>query len=476
MTMIMIESRSRLAQLLVWVGVGLLASCGGGGASLADGGISGSGNSIGAVKGFGSVIVNGREFNTDSATIVVDGIAATQGDLRVGYVVVVDANFDDLRASRVEYRAQIKGPVQTFGVIDTTLGVSTLTVLGQPVATNATTNFSNTSLDATAPDALVIGDLVEVSGVRDANGVLVASFLEEKAALTGFKVIGLVSNVTATRFQVGKLVVDYASTGANPQAGNTVEVKGAATDFDAVANILEASSVEVLSGISLSLKDALEIEGYISSFTSATDFQVNGVRTTTNASTQFEGGSAASLGFNVKVEVDGTANASGVLVADKVEIKSTGSIRIEGDVSGIDAANRRLTALNVTFAVRDETELEDKSAADVDPVAFADIGIGDRIEMRGFLDGNNVIASELEREDSQSDARLRGRVTAKDAAASTVTILGVTVTGNDATQYGGASGQAAFFNAVQVGDFVDADWDVFSSTNVPADELSLEND
>jgi len=476
-----IEWRVGQAALLVGIAglVLTLAACGGGAggvASAADGGISGTGNSVGAVTGFGSVFVNGTEFDTAGAAIVIDGSGAPQSDLRVGQVVVVDANFDDDKATRIEYRAQIKGPVQALTVQDAALGDATLTVFGQLVMTNSATNFSNSRLDPTAANVLKVGDLVEVSGLLDANGVLVASFLEAKALLPEFTVIGRVGNLTATTFHIGSLTVDFSSTNANPRTGDTVEVKGQASDFSAVTNTFTAASVDTFSGFGMSNGKSLEIEGYVTRFVSTADFDINGVHALIDSGTTFEGGSAASLGLNVKVEAEGKVNLSSVLVADAIKIESTGAIRIEGNVERIDSARQQLIVLGVTFSLRPETDLEDKSNAAADPFTFADIAVGDRIEMRGFLDGSVVVASQLERRDERSEAQLRGRVTAKNAAASQVAILGVTVTGNGATQYQGAANQAAFFSAVRVGDFVRADWNNFASTNAPADELSLEAD
>ena len=109
-------------------------------------------------------------------------------------------------------------------------------------------------------------------------------------------------------------------------------------------------------------------------------------------------------------------------------------------------------------------------------MTFADIAVGDRVKVRGFLDGTAVVAAELQRDDPRPGAQLRGRVTARNAGASQITILGVTVTGNSATNYHGAADQAAFFNAVTIGDSVEADWDTFTATSAPADDLSMATD
>lgn len=456
-----------------------LIGCGGGAASVAStatGGISGTGLSVGAVTGFGSVFVNGSEFDTSAAAIVVDGNGATQSDLRVGQVVVVNANFDDNKASRVEYRALIRGPIQTLTVQDSTVGVATLTVMGQAVATNSSTNLSGARFDPALPNALKAGDIVEISGLLDANGVLVATFVEVKGSLAEYQVVGRVSNLTATTFRIGGLTVDFASANADPQAGDSVEVKGAAAGFDAVSSTFVADAVETVSGLSLSGSESAEVEGYITRFASPSDFDVGGVHARVDANTEFEGGSAASLGLNVKVEMEGKVNANGVLVAHSIEIKSTGSIRIEGDVEQIDVARQQLTVLGVTVVVRTGADLEDESSANAEPFTFGDIAVGDRVHIRAVLDGTTAVASELERDDSRSGARLRGQVTAVNALSSQIAILGVTVSGDAATEYHGASGQAAFFNSVGEGDLITADWDNFTTAGAPADQLSVEDD
>ena len=63
-----------------------------------------------------------------------------------------------------------------------------------------------------------------------------------------------------------------------------------------------------------------EVEGLITRFASATDFDVGGRAVTTTAATTYQGGNAAALALNVKVEVVGTVNSGGVIAATRVEI------------------------------------------------------------------------------------------------------------------------------------------------------------
>ena len=75
-----------------------LSACGGGGGADTvatppttppTSGIGRNGIAVGPISNFGSVIVNGVIYNTDSATFMVNDAAATQADLRVGDVVIV---------------------------------------------------------------------------------------------------------------------------------------------------------------------------------------------------------------------------------------------------------------------------------------------------------------------------------------------------------------------------------------------------
>ena len=60
----------------------------------------------------------------------------------------------------------------------------------------------------------------------------------------------------------------------------------------------------------------------ITRFASVTDFDVGGRAVTTTAATKYQGGGSSALALNVKVEVEGAVNASGVIVAAQVEIES----------------------------------------------------------------------------------------------------------------------------------------------------------
>ena len=101
------------------------------------GGESGTGiqannqTSVGEITGFGSIYVNGVRYNTDGATIYIDGNQASEDSLAVGMVVTIEGsvNSDGLNgtALTVATRTEVEGLV-----LQNDIAVSgTLNVMGQ---------------------------------------------------------------------------------------------------------------------------------------------------------------------------------------------------------------------------------------------------------------------------------------------------------------------------------------------------------
>lgn len=463
----------------------LCAACSGGISGSGSGGVP-AGSAAGPIDGFGSVIVNGVRFNTDTATFTKDGQSATQDDFRVGQLIELQGDFDSLVATSVSYRSEIKGPVTSATVTDADLGLATFMVLGQEVRVNAATVFDGTDIET-----ITVGDLLEVSGPRDANDVVIASFIEAKQALAEYKVAGEVYTLdqVAGTFEIGDLVVGYfgADVGDMPADVDTwleaiVEVKGAPGDFNSVTPSLLASKIEPIPTLTAAPGGTIEVEGYISYLVGpAGTFEVLAIPMAYTPDTVYINGTAESIADNVKVKVRGTMGTDGIVLAEVCEILSTKAIRAEWNAENVDVAGSTVTVLGVQWEVRSETELRDKSSSDVDPFTLNDLSVGDLIQVRGYLDGTTPVAARIERDDSQSDARLRGPVTSiAGVGSSRVEIMGTEILGDGLTIYrdfdNSPMSQQDFFDALAAGVFVEAKWDPFSSTSAAADELSLEND
>lgn len=433
-----------------------MAACGGGGGSNNNpppsGGIDGVGISVavGPITGFGSIFVNGVEFSTSGAEIRIEDSPGSESELEVGDIVEVRGTVNDDgvtgTAEVVSFNDSVEGPVSGVDV-----AAGTLVVIGQTVRVTATTIFDNSFPDPSL-GGIGVGDVVEVSGFPNADGEIVATRIEPKPPGGELELFGVVSSFdgTARRFNVSTTVVDYSGaqlSNGTPSNGVCVEVKG--SNF--AGGVLTATRVEVKScTVQVEDGDLGEIEGIITRFASATDFDIGSQRVTTTASTVFEGGTAADLRENLKIEAEGEFNANGVLVADEIDIKADTSTRLLGTIDSINAGNSSFEVFGVTV-LTGATSFEDKSSAHQRPFGFADLRTGDYVEVRGFEEAaaGTMTAVLVEREDLDPRRELRG--TATSVAQPNLTILGVSVTTGAGTEYRDVNDQpidaATFFGA-----------------------------
>lgn len=423
-----------------------LAACGGGSSN--DSTPQSAAQSVpviasGAITGFGSVFVNGVRFDTSSAAFTINGKPGTQGDLRVGHVVTIHGHRDDnghSTADRIDFDDLVKGPVDS---VDAAAG--TLVVLGQTVLTDADTSFDD-NIPGASLAGLKAGDILEVSGMRRADGDIQATRIEAKPAGTAFEVTGVASDVdtAAHKLNVNALVVDYSAAAVRdfpngqPSNGDLVEAKG--TSVNAAGELVASSIERKHDADDAGAGMQVEIEGLVTRFVSATDFDVAGKPVTTNSSTRFENGSAAELALNVKVEAEGRLDSNGVLVATKVQFKRLASSCIEARVDSVDAAASKLIVLGIDVTVNASTRVEDKGDQRVPNFNLGSIVAGDFVEVRGAelpADSNDVVASRLERRRAENEVRLRGVVDTVNRPS--FTILGVTIQTDARTDFENSS-------------------------------------
>jgi len=472
----------------------LLVGCGGGGGSTtppADnnappvGGIGRTGKALGPISTFGSIVVNGVHYDTSSANFTINGAPGSQDDLRVGQVVTVSGSIDDNGvdgdADEVEFDDDVTGPIESIDPI-----AGQLVVLGQTVLISPETSFDD-SISPASIDGLAVDDVIEISGLVDASGRIAATRVESKAGETELEVRGIVSSLDTTglRFDINGLTVDYnTATLENFSDGITdgdlVEAKG--TSFGAGGELI-ATRVEREDGLT-GIADGvhIEIQGFITRFQSAQDFDVTGLPVTTTPSTVYEGGVEGDLDLNVKVEVEGDVDASGVLVATKVDIRRAKAVRVTANVDSVSATTNSLVLLDITVSVDLLTRLEDKSSADVRPLTLANINAGDYVEIRGaeFPAGSGaILATILERDDADPDTILQGFV--ESVGDPSFTILGVTIeTGDTPTVFRNANdgviSSTDFFDqlALEPNSLVKAKGTEISGSVISADEVEFE--
>jgi hypothetical protein len=273
--------------------------------------------------------------------------------------------------------------------------------------------------------------------------------------------------------------------GGEPAEGDFVEVKGESFGPDGE---LIATKVEFESPLPDYDDDddyEVEFEGYITRFESAEDFDVGGQPVTTTAATRYEDGSADDLALNVKVEVEGSVNADGVLVAEEIEFENERErdIRIGARVDSVDAESDTIVLLGIPVRVDIDTRMEDDDDDNEARLTVGDILVGDYLDIRGSEspdDAGVVLATRLEREgdDDNEGTILQGFV--ESASEPTLQILGVTIETDANTEFEGRNEEIlpadAFFADLVVGDLVKAEGFESSDTTIVAEEVEFEDD
>ncbi|KAG1657108.1 hypothetical protein GQR58_023591 [Nymphon striatum] len=179
-----------------------------------------------------------------------------------------------------------------------------------------------------------VRNIVEVSGIKDANGDIQATSIKLKS--TDFvpgtsenELKGTVSELDTTvqTFTINGIIIDYSQANFEDFGTQTlsnglyVEVE---SDSMIVGNVLKADKIE-LEDESIEIDEGTEakIEGQITRFDSVNDFDVNGLRVTVDSNTEFEDGNINDLSLGVFVEVEGETNSAGVIVADSIEFEES---------------------------------------------------------------------------------------------------------------------------------------------------------
>ncbi len=422
----------------------LLQACAGGGETGTglNNGSGGNDVSVGTITRFGSVWVNGVEFQTNATQVKLEGASAATNALKLGMVVTVKGKINADRVSgiadTISVEEVIEGPISV-------IGANSFTVLGQDIIVNETTLFE----DNLKFRDFLEKDLVEVSGIVKSAGVITATRVERKAELTSYKLKGIVSALIASAhtFMIGQLTVNYASlTGLAagvPTDGMLVEVKGT-LDSGAVlvATSLKTETLEVVDA------DKFEIEGYVGSVSNGgASFTVNNVNVQTSAATEFKAGLITDLVAGAFVEIEGTLQG-GVVTASKVGFRE--AVKLESQVVTKNVDNTLTLAgfVGLIVAVDSQTEYEGATGiADLLP------GIT-HVSVRGRYTADRVIATRIEAESSGDKVVLQGPVTLK--ANPTLKIMGVNVITSGIFNFD-ANIQNSFFSTVAVGDVVNVE-------------------
>jgi hypothetical protein len=357
----------------------LVAGCGGGGGSSAPTETATS-YAEGPVDGFGSVIVNGVRFD-DSAAVVEDedGASLSASELKLGAMVEVDASdLRDLfaRALRFRLRTDIVGPVDSVDVAG-----STLVVLGQTVEVKSTTVFADDLPGGL--DALAAGTVVGVHAHFDAaTGHYVATRIDARPHAPVYRLRGLVSHLDTTgkTFQIGSEVISYAGVAPSELPNNLADGLRVRVRLQTSQVNGQWVALSVRHGVRpLGIFAQAHLRGSISSFTSTTQFSVNGIPV--DASNAVFPDGTAGMALGARVGVVGRAE-NGVIIARRVELDGDPKLllhrfELHGAVNELDTSAK-------TFMLRGVKVNYSGAVAFVNGTA-SDLNNGRKVEVKGVL-------------------------------------------------------------------------------------------
>ncbi|MEW6441686.1 MAG: DUF5666 domain-containing protein [bacterium] len=443
-----------------------LAACGGGGGDGdGDGGNPAPGSVVfGRIQGPGSISVNGIDFDTSGAAFSKDGTSQGLGesDLHEGMIVTVRGRINDSRvtgtASGVDYRDNLEGPIAQVNP-----GAGTFVAMGQLVLVDANTFFNG----VTGLAQLAAGNVVEVSGLYDANGNIRATYAELKKATLepgdAIEVKGMVSNLDtgAQTFTLSGLTVDYATAALSDLPagglanGTFVEVESTSPPAGAVLEATEIRGEERFGALPGGAGTEAIIEALVTTVSSATEFRLNRQPVRTTNQTTFAGGTAADLGLNVLLRAEGALDDAGALAALNVSFEDgvgpAGSIFF-GTIEGFGSVIVNGIELDASRAVFSKDDV-------FHGVGEADLRPGMVVMVRGTVnqDGVTGTASRVEYRDI-----LEGTVKEIDLAGNRLVMLGQNVFVDANTVFGGISGiaQLAWGNVAEVSGFFDSGGDI----------------
>lgn len=421
------KNKKALRRKIIPTAIGIILTCmalftqtacndsGGSGGLLAGGGIGGTGISVGAISGIGSILVNDVDFDTKKAQVIVNGRRVGTGDsavrqaLALGMIVRVEGKFlgDDAgKANRIVFSENVKGPVTAIETMDP--AVKKITVLGQVIIVNDATKFKGIAIDS-----LAVGNVLLISGWTDGNGIIQATYA---ALIAGsddeVTARGIVTEVDVSQkeFHINRLRVDFSQavlTGypedGLPAVGQLVFAAGILDTND----VLVAAEVRLENDLGVEDADDVEIEGIVSQFSSPYDFVLGTTAIQTDTETVFKGIEPGDIFPGARLLVKGSL-IKGRLLADEVVAKD--KVNLEGTVESVDYDDEEISLLGLNALV---VHVNNLAKIFGNATELTDIRQNQHVKILGVVAGENKVeAVRVKVENKDSDkVRLQGPVT-----------------------------------------------------------------
>lgn len=313
-------------------GTGSPAARGGvGGTGISDDGAAAPGSLgvVGVIQGFGSVCVNGLEIEYDAGTpVTVNGRPAAAAELALGQVIAVEARPVNgaLTARSIAVLRALEGPVTR-----TEPGAGRVFVMGQPVRVG---DRAMQSVPGLRLAALEPGVVVQVSGLRDAGGEIIASRIDVAPAPGEHSAIGRLARRDARGGDLEGLRVDLPEGRAD--AEGEVLVRG---QWDGARLRAHAVTEDPSTRVLLRVERAV-VESLVRASARSSEARVGQFRVRVDPRTRIEGGGGA-LEIGQRVRVTGVPERDRGIRAERIEIQRDRDARPEQPRRGGEPRSER---------------------------------------------------------------------------------------------------------------------------------------
>lgn len=435
-----LPSHNLLKFTAIPLALGILSACGGGGGGsigIADGGIRGTGSSVGPVSGFGSVFVNGVKFETrniPNRSVDSNDDISSEDDLEKGMILRVEGVWrpdNTGEAERLEYDDTFRGPVSDVTPPDAENNTpGSFRMLGQTI------RFDNRTVVRVGNGELTDGMTVRVSAWRTGDGYR-ASYVGSVTTGPDFplELEGRIEEVNQDGFRIGDQWIQGRFTAGYPGnltindvvVGALVEVEGRflSPGGDIIAAEIRFADDRRFRGEE---DEDIELSGPVQSLNlSGSTFLLNGVPVDFDSQTEFDDFSRSRIADGLLVQVEGEFR-SGRVYAEEIELLE-GNAEVEAAVQSADPSANELIVGGVTVRITNNTLID--SDDDITNNVFdADFLEVEGIERRDandqvFLEALNI---EIESDDG-GEFELKGQLPAVDYQlnAGTLRVLGVSL-------------------------------------------------
>lgn len=317
----------------------------------------------------------------------------------------------DASADNDDAEAEIKGKVIA-------IDEQTIELQGALVVTGPFTEYELGDSDVSADEffaELLAGDWIEVEGIRQADGSILATEIETSSAdgdngddeSGGVEFSGLISSFdSVTSFTVnGRLITTDERTIFKDNAftmiaeGVRVEIYGREADNgEILATRIEIEDNDDSDDYYVELEGALEADAENGLLL------INQQQVFFDDSTQISDGSVADLVQGTYVEIEASVDENGVLFAREIEIEDgddENSADVEGTISEL-LDNGEIVVEGITIIVNEATEFEDGN--------ISRIQVGTYVEVEGhFNEQQKLVAERIEFTDAD-ESEIQGRI------------------------------------------------------------------